>query len=131
MVDMPGMHEGTSKIRRGKRTDFPHWRRPASDPSLDFYIAEREGTIRRMVLVCYIRELSRPDWRAILDIMAPVSVQRGISRVLLDFAKERARKRGGRELLMRCAREHDEERGGFPLLPPRFHPVSEVLSSER
>src|SRR5262245_53167510 len=113
MVDMPGMQDGTVKMRRGKRTDFPaltallhpqapcaatreqirNWRRLARDPRLDLYIAEEEGTVRGMVLICYIRELSRPGWRAVLDVVAPLSAEEGIGRALLDFGKERARRR--------------------------------------
>ena len=146
MVDMPGMQEGTIKIRRGKRTDFPalialvhsqspceankgqvrHWRRLAGDPSLDFYIAEQEGTIRGMVLVCYIRELSRPGWQAILDVVAPVSEECGIGRALLDFVKGRARKRGCQRLLVyKIAHEGDEWCAS--LTQAGFHRVGDVL----
>ncbi len=146
MVDMPGMQDGTVKIRRGKRTDFPaliallhsqppdeatkgqirHWRRLASDPSLDFYIAEQEGTIRGMVLVCYIRELSRPGWQAILDIVAPASAEGVIGRVLLDFAKERARKRGCQCLLV-YEIDHERDERCASLAQAGFHRVGEVL----
>jgi N-acetylglutamate synthase-like GNAT family acetyltransferase len=146
MVDMPGMQEGTVKIRRGKRTDFSaltallnaqascgankeqlrHWRRLASDPRLDFYIAEQEGTIRGLVLVCYIRELSRPGWQAILDIVAPLSAESSIGRALIDFVKERARRRGCQRLL---AYEIEHERDGrcASLAQAGFRRVGEVL----
>ena len=146
MVDMPGMQDGTVKIRRGKRTDFPaltallnsqaphetnkgqvrHWRRLASDPSLDFYIAEQEGTIRGMVLVCYIRELSRPGWQAILDVVAPVSAECSVGRALLDFVKQRARKRGCQRLLVYEIEHERDERGAF-LAQAGFHRVGDVL----
>ena len=146
MVDMPGMQDGTVKIRRGKRTDFPaltallnsqaphetnkgqvrHWRRLASDPSLDFYIAEQEGPIRGMVLVCYIRELSRPGWQAILDVVAPVSAECSIGRALLDFVKQRARKRGCQRLLVyELVHERDERCAS--LAQAGFHRVGDVL----
>jgi len=120
MVDMPGMREDTVKIRRGKRADFPaltalvnaqapcaatkeqirHWRRLAGDPRLDFYIAEQEGAIRGVVLICYVRELGRPGWHAVLDVVAPPSAGDRVGRALLDFVKERARRRGCQRLLV-------------------------------
>jgi GNAT superfamily N-acetyltransferase len=147
MVDMPGMQKGTVKIRRGKRTDFlaltallnsqalpreaekgqvRHWRRLASDPSLDFYIAEQEGAIRGMVLVCYIRELSRPGWQAILDVVAPVAAECDIGRALLDFVKERARKRGCQRLLV-YEIEHERDERCASLIQAGFHRVGDVL----
>ena len=147
MVDMPNMQEGTVKIRRGRRTDFPtlmallnsqaplgeaekrqvrHWRRLASDPSLDFYIAEQEGTIRGMVLVCYIRELRRPGWQAILDVVAPVAAEWGIGRALLDFVKERARKRGCQRLLV-YEIEHERDERCASLTQAGFRRVGDVL----
>jgi len=147
MVDMPGMQEGTVKIRRGRRTDFPtlmallnsqappgeaekrqvrHWRRLASDPSLDFYIAEQEGTIRGIVLVCYIRELRRPGWQAILDVVAPVAAEWGIGRALLDFVKERARKRGCQRLLV-YEIEHERDERCASLTQAGFRRVGDVL----
>ena len=147
MVDMPNMQEGTVKIRRGRRTDFPtlmallnsqappgeaekgqvrHWRRLASDPSLDFYIAEQEGTIRGIVLVCYIRELRRPGWQAILDVVAPVAAEWGIGRALLDFVKERARKRGCQRLLV-YEIEHERDERCASLTQAGFRRVGDVL----
>jgi N-acetylglutamate synthase-like GNAT family acetyltransferase len=146
MVDMPGMQDGTVKIRRGKRTDFPaltallgsqapcvatkeqirHWRRLASDPRLDFYIAEQEGTVRGMVLICYIRELSRPGWQAVLDIVAPLSAEGGIGRALLDFSKERARRRGCQRLLV-YENDHEHEGRCAALAQAGFHRVGDLL----
>jgi N-acetylglutamate synthase-like GNAT family acetyltransferase len=146
MVDMPGMQDGTVKIRRGKRTDFPaltallpsqascgatkeqirHWRRLASDPRLDFYIAEQEGTVRGMVLICYIRDLSRPGWQAVLDIVAPLSAESGIDRVLLDFGKERARQRGCQRLLV-YESGHERDELCTTLAQAGFHRVGDVL----
>lgn len=108
------MLQGTVKIRRGKRTDFPtllqlfpqtvsldinkaqvrFWRRVASDPAHDFYVAEQEGSVRGMVLVSYIRRLSCQGWQAILDLVAPISALRDVGLALLNFAKARAQRRG-------------------------------------
>src|SRR5262245_51229458 len=119
MVDMPGMQGGSVKIRRGRRTDFPalisllapaeasatdkaqirHWRKLASDPGHDFYVAEHEGSIQGMVLVSYIRGLRHPGWQAVLDMVVSSAVIYSIGQELLDFAKGRARKRGCRSLL--------------------------------
>jgi N-acetylglutamate synthase-like GNAT family acetyltransferase len=146
MVDMPGMQNGTVKIRRGKRTDFPalmalvapraaiaaegvqirHWRRLAGDPSRDFYVAEQGGTIRGIVLVCYIRELHQPGWQAVLDIVAPPFTECGIGQALLDFAKERARKRGCQRLIYILSREESDSPAS--LSPFGFQRVGEVLS---
>lgn len=146
MVDMPGMQNRTVKIRRGKRTDFPalmallapraavavdgvqirHWRRLASDPSHDFYVAEQEGAIRGIILVCYIRELRHPGWQAILDIVAPPFTECGIGQALLDFAKERARKRGCQQLMYMLSREGSDFYTS--LSPFGFQRVGEVLS---
>jgi GNAT superfamily N-acetyltransferase len=147
MVDMPGMQDGTVKIRRGKRTDFPaltallpsqvpcvatkeqirHWRRLASDPCLDFYVAEQEGTVRGMVLICYIRELSHPGWQAVLDVIAPLSAEDGISQALFDFSKERARRRGCRRLLVHEI-DHEHDGRHATLAHAGFHRVGNVLS---
>jgi len=149
MVDMPSMYEGGSKISRGKRTDFPalmallaaespgeeskrqvrHWRRLASDPGLDFYVAEQRGTIQGMVLVCYIRDLRCPGWQAILDIVVPASVEYGIAQALLAFAKARARKRGCQRLLV-CEIERQGNGRNVSLGPAGFRPIGEVLSCE-
>jgi N-acetylglutamate synthase-like GNAT family acetyltransferase len=146
VVDMPGMQDGTVKIRRGKRTDFlaltallsgqapceakkeqiRHWRRLASDPRLDFYIAEQEGTVRGMVLICYIRELSRPGWQAVLDVAAPLSAESGVGRALLDFGKERARRRGCQRLLVYESDSEQDERCAA-LAQAGFHRIGDVL----
>ena len=77
------------RIRRAKRTDIPalrilttpstpgpisraetrHWRRLASDPTLDFYIAEQAGAVQGMLLVCYVRTLRSSGWQALLDMI--------------------------------------------------------------
>jgi len=149
MVDMLSMYEGGIKIRRGKRTDFPalmallatessgeaskgqirHWRRLASDPGLDFYVAEQRETIQGMVLVCYIRDLRCPGWQAILDIVVPASVEYGIAQALLAFAKARARKRGCQRLLV-CEIERQGNSRNVSLGPAGFRPIGEVLSCE-
>lgn len=148
MVDMPSMHEGEIKIRRGKRTDFPalmallagssgeasrgqvrHWRRLASDPGLDFYVAEQGGTIQGIVLVCYIRDLRCPGWQAILDVVVPAADEYGIVQALLAFAKARARKRGCQRLLV-CEVESKDNGRGVPLVSAGFRPIGEVLSCE-
>ena len=122
------MQQGSVKIRRGKRTDFPtlmqlvtptvsqdvdkvqvrHWRRIAGDPTHDFYVAEQEGTVRGMVLVSYIRGLTSQGWQAILDLVAPVSALRDVGLVLLNFAKARAQQRGCQHILV-WQTTHQEE----------------------
>lgn len=109
-------------IRRGKRTDAPalralslagagpvndqetsqnltkqeiqHWRRLASDPALDFYVAELASSLQGVVLVAYRRSLHIPGWRASMDIAVLASPAEEIGQALLSFATERARKRG-------------------------------------
>jgi GNAT superfamily N-acetyltransferase len=76
------------------KQEVRHWRRLASDPSLDFYVAEQAGSLQGMVLVGYLRSLHNPGWRASLDITVLASAAEGIGQALLDFAKARARKRG-------------------------------------
>lgn len=78
------------------KQEIQHWRRLASDPSLDFYVAEQAGSLQGMVLVDYLRSLHDPGWRASLDITVPASAAEGVGQALLDFAKARARKRGCR-----------------------------------
>ena len=114
------MSQGPVTIRRGQRTDFPlflqllsppvvperekaqvrYWRRVASSPVHDFYVAEQEGLVRGMVLVSYIRGLTTQGWRAILDLVAPISALREVGPLLLDFAKNRARQRGCQQLMV-------------------------------
>lgn len=120
MLEPRTMLQSAVKIRRGKRTDFPmllqllaptasqetekaqvrHWRRVVSDPSHDFYVAEQGGTVRGMVLVSYIRELTSQGWRAILDLVAPVSALCEIGLLLLNFAKTRAQQRGCHHIMV-------------------------------
>ena len=135
------------KIRRGKRTDFPvlmtlltptateepdkaqarYWRRLASDPMHDFYVAEQEGIIRGMVLVSYIRSLTHQRWQAILDLAVPVSAACDIAQELLNFAKMRARKRGCQHLLA-CVNTHERQEQLALLLRAGFLCTGEVLS---
>lgn len=136
---MPDMHNGTVNIRRGKRADLPallallapverlgsdkaqarHWRRLASDPAHDFYVAEQGGTIQGMVLVCYVRSLRHHGWQAILDVVVPAGAAQTIGQELLDFAKARARKRGCQHLFAWMIDHAGDERlavlaeGGF------------------
>jgi N-acetylglutamate synthase-like GNAT family acetyltransferase len=119
MVDMPTMHDGAIKIRRGKRTDLPallallkpgtpqgnnkaqlsHWRRLASDPRLDFYVAEQDGALCGALLVCYVRLIREYGWRALLDIASVSPFSCTLEQELLNFAKARARQRGCRQLI--------------------------------
>jgi len=118
MLEPRTMSQAPVTIRRGHRTDFPlllqllepttlpenekaqvrYWRRVASSPVHDFYVAEQEGSVRGMVLVSYIRGLTTPGWQAILDLVAPASALREVGPLLLDFAKIRARQRGCQQL---------------------------------
>lgn len=130
MLEPRTMPQGAVKIRRGKRTDFPlllqllastapqeidkaqvrYWRRVASDPIHDFYVAEQGGIIRGMVLVSYIRGLTSQGWRAIVDLVAPVSAVCDIGLLLLNFAKTRAQQRGCHHILVwNTPKEHSEE----------------------
>ena len=76
------------------KQEIQHWRRLASDPALDLYVAEQAGSLQGIVLVAYLRSLHNPGWRASLDITVPASADEEIGQALLDFAKARARKRG-------------------------------------
>lgn len=149
MVDMPSMRDGLVKIRRGRRTDLPellalltptapvafdkaqarHWRRLAGDPSLDFYVAERNGVLLGALLVCYVRALREQGWRAILELafLPPSPCEFG--QDLVNFAKERARQRGCRHLIV-WRREATENGQLATLTQGGFHPVGEVLSCE-
>ena len=120
MLEPGTMPQDAVKIRRGRRTDFPrllqlqpsiapqevnkaqirHWRRVASDPSHDLYVAEQGGTVRGMVLVSYIRGLTAQGWRAILDLAAPVSALCDTGLLLLNFAKTRAQRRGCHSIMV-------------------------------
>ena len=149
MVDMPAMHNGSFTIRRGRRTDLPallellhaappttiakaqarHWRRLASDPGLDFYVAERDGAIQGALLVCYVRTLRIRGWQGILDVAFPHSSTAPLDQELLDFAKARARKRGCRQLL--AWRQEAVENGCLAALTQGgFHLRGEVLSCD-
>ncbi|MBI3245771.1 MAG: GNAT family N-acetyltransferase [Deltaproteobacteria bacterium] len=149
---MPGMHDTAVKIRRGKRTDLPalqtllypnvpdvpvaadtvhtrHWRRLASDPGLDFYVAEQEGAILGMLLVCYVRELRECGWQAIMDTVLPASASGLLGQNLLDFAKARARQRGCRRLLA-WRRDTMDDHQVTALTQGGFHAVGDVLSCD-
>jgi hypothetical protein len=149
MVDMPAMREGAVTIRRGRRTDLPallallhaepsatidkaqtrHWRRLASDPGLDFYIAERDGAIQGALLVCYIRALRAQGWQGILDVAFAPPSTRELEQEILNFAKARARKRGCRQLI--AWRRDAAENGCLTALTQGgFHQAGEVLSCD-
>lgn len=146
---MPTMCAEAIKIRRGKRTDLPalmallnptasapfdkaqvrHWRRLASDPSLDFYIAERDGAILGALVVCYIRTLREQGWQAVLDVALALASSCELGLALVRFAKMRARKRGCRRLIVWRGKtaSHDHlailQQGGF-------RPAGDMLSCE-
>jgi L-amino acid N-acyltransferase YncA len=147
MVDMPTMHDGVIKIRRGKRTDLPallallnpgiaydqdkaqsrHWRRLASDPRFDFYVAEQDGVLGGALLVCYIRILRDHGWRAILDLASLFPSSCVLAQELLNFAKARARKRGCRQLI--AWRDEAAAHGHLSIFTEGgFRPVGEMLS---
>jgi N-acetylglutamate synthase-like GNAT family acetyltransferase len=149
MVDMPTMHAEVIKIRRGKRTDLHsltqllnplafthtakaqvrHWRRLASDPSLDFYIAEQDGAVLGALLVCYIRALREQGWQAVLDVALASTSSCELGQALVSFAKTRARKRGCRQLIVWRAEVTTQDyltilrQGGF-------RPTGDVLSCD-
>lgn len=143
------MYAGSVKIRRGRRTDLPglmallkpeapihidktqtrHWRRLASDPGLDFYIAEHEGAVLGALLMCYIRTLRQQGWQAILEVAVTATSPGELGLALVSFAKMRARKRGCRQLIAwRGKMETNDhstvlQQGGFRL-------AGDVLSCE-
>jgi len=141
------MPHGQIKIRRGKRTDLPvlvpllsfppaldtekkyvqHWRRLASDPAHDFYVAEQHGTLQGMVLVSYVRTLVRPGWLAILDIAVVPLASDEISRGLIDFAKTRARKRDCQHIIVYSS-DSEQRMPLTRLLQTGFLRAGEVLS---
>jgi N-acetylglutamate synthase-like GNAT family acetyltransferase len=148
MVDMPDMLERMTKIRRGRRTDeaaleillslvtrtdsakaqVRHWRRLASDPSLDFYVAEHDdGSIQGVVLVCYVRQLRVRGWEAMLDIAVHPAAASTIGQILLDFAKARARKRGCQQLHIYTQYASRDQQYGF-LAQAGFVLTGDVLS---
>ncbi|MSQ47502.1 MAG: hypothetical protein EXR78_03795 [Deltaproteobacteria bacterium] len=143
------MSQGPITIRRGQRTDFPlllqllsptpspehekaqvrYWRRVASSPVHDFYVAEQEGLVHGMVLVSYIRGLTTQGWQAILDLAAPVSALREVGPLLLDFAKIRARQRGCQRLMVwRTTQSQSPEELTTLFLQAGFLRSGEVLS---
>ena len=130
------------RIRRAKRTDIPalrllaapagaelvsraetrYWRRLASDPRLDFYIAEQAGAVQGMLLVCYVRTLGSPGWQALLDLIVRPAAAPDIVQALLDFAKARARRRGCQQLLVQSDRAARQllTQNGFAATCPLF-----------
>ena len=141
------MQHGPITIRRGKRTDLPelasllsfpqaqdtdrkhaqHWRRLASDPAHDFYVAEQKDSLQGMVLVSYVRTLVHLGWLAILDLAIVATAQYEVSLELIDFAKTRARKRGCEYLIVyTCTNKHYLPL--TPLLETGFLRMGEVLS---
>lgn len=141
------MPHGLITIRRAKRTDLPalapllafppthntdkkhtqHWRRLASDPAHDFYVAEQQGTLQGMVLVSYVRTLVHLGWLAILDLalMPPAATE--ISFELIEFAKARARKRGCQRIVVYTG-DSEHQMPLTPLLETGFLRTEEVLS---
>ncbi len=129
-------------MRRAKRTDIPalrllaapaaaepisraethYWRRLASDPRLDFYVAEQAGAVQGMLLVCYVRTLGSPGWQALLDLIVRPAAAPDIAQALLDFAKARARRRGCQQLLVQSARADRRllTQNGFAAAGPLF-----------
>ena len=103
------------------RTETRHWRRLASDPQLDFYVAEQAGAVQGMLLMCYVRSLGSPGWQALLDlIVRPAAAD--IAQALLDFAKARARQRGCQQLLVQSDRADRQllTQNGFAAAGPLF-----------
>ena len=140
------MHTGAVTIRRGRRTDLlallsllhpeplaeidqthaRHWRRLASDPGLDFYVAEYNGAIQGALLVCYVRALRTHGWQAILDVAFPSPPVQILEQELLNFAKARARKRGCRQLIA-WLREAANSDWLAALAQGGFHTVGDML----
>ena len=141
------MRHGLITIRRGKRTDLPaltsllafpsaddtdrkhaqHWRRLASDPTHDFYVAEQHEVLQGMVLVSYVRTLVHLGWLAILDMAIVSTAPPDISLALIDFAKVRARKRGCQHLVA-YSRTNQQHLPLTPLLETGFLRFGDVLS---
>ena len=143
------MHAEAVKIRRGRRTDLHalvkllnpgapvcldkpqtrHWRRLASDPGLDFYVAEHAGVIQGALLVCYTRTLQEQGWQAVLDMKLASDTPSELVHTLLSFAKVRARRRGCRKLLVLC---NKIETNGYLTMfyQGGFRPTGDVLSCE-
>ena len=148
MLEPRTMPQGPVTIRRGHRTDFPlllqllappavqkrdktqvrYWRRIASSPIHDFYVAEQEGIVCGMVLVSYIRSLTSQGWQAILDLVAPVSALRDAGLPLLTFAKIRAQQRGCQQIMVwHTTKDQSEELTTF-FCQAGFIRSGEVLS---
>jgi N-acetylglutamate synthase-like GNAT family acetyltransferase len=143
------LSEHSVKIRRGKRTDFPallallppanqaethkahlrHWRRLASDPRHDFYVAEQKGALLGLVLVCYVRSLRHEGWQAILDVVVSPLSEDTVGQDLLAFAKARARKRGCQQVLFYVPRQRTQDESAL-LAHAGFHSAGEMLSCE-
>ena len=141
------MRHGLINIRRGKRTDLPalapllafppthntdkkhtqHWRRLASDPAHDFYVAEQQGTLQGMVLVSYVRTLIHLGWLAVLDLAITPPASSDVSLELIDFAKARARKRGCQRIVV-YTDSSEHQMPLTPLLETGFLRTGEVLS---
>ena len=148
MLEPRTMSQGPITIRRGKRTDFPtllqlltptalqeiekaqirYWRRVASDPAHDFYVAEQEGTVRGMVLVSYIRSLTSQGWQAVLDLVAPASALRDVGLLLLTFAKARAQQRGCQQIMVWNTATNQSEQLTMLFCQAGFLHSGEVLS---
>jgi len=148
MLEPRTMPQGPVTIRRGKRTDFPlllqllaptalqerkkaqvrYWRRIASSPLHDFYVAEQEGAVRGIILVSYIRGLTTQGWRAILDLVAPVSALREVGLLLLTFAKTRAQQRGCQQIMVWHTTKDQAEELTTLFLQAGFLHSGEVLS---
>lgn len=147
VLEQPTMQHGPITIRRGKRTDLPelvsllafpqaqdtdrkhaqHWRRLASDPAHDFYVAEQQDSLQGMVLVSYVRTLVQLGWLAILDLAIISTAQHDVSLELIDFAKTRARKRGCQHLIVYTC-TNKQHLPLTTLLETGFLRIGEVLS---
>lgn len=147
MLEQRAMLHGRIKIRRGKRTDlfalapllsFPsplamekkrvqHWRRLASDPAHDFYVAEEHEALQGMLLVSYVRTLLHFGWLAVLDVAVMPTASNDVGIALIDFAKARARKRGCQRMVVSPCLQNDQM-PLTPLLETGFLRTGEVLS---
>ena len=148
MLEPRTMPQGPVTIRRGHRTDFPlllqllaptalqevektqvrYWRRVASSPLHDFYVAEQDGIVCGMVLVSYIRGLTSQGWRAILDFVAPVSALDDVGLLLLTFAKTRAQQRGCQQIMVWTTTQDQSEELTTLFCQAGFLRSGEVLS---
>jgi hypothetical protein len=71
----------------------------ASDPGLDFYVAERNGAIQGALLVCYVGRCVCTAGKAFLMLRSQLFDRSTRSRVA-RFRQSTARKRGCRQLLL-------------------------------